>query len=101
MLANAAKQGYANEPLTLSALLKIEPGSAIHWTTKRKAPTRPTLEIPSARTTLRQRTALENALSQHAGNVASVARELGVTRAQIYRWMGRLGIDIKFARGRG
>jgi len=33
-------------------------------------------------------------LTQHAGNIAAVGRELGKARMQVHRWMNKYGIDI-------
>lgn len=32
-------------------------------------------------------------LAQHAGNITRVARDMGVSRMQVYRWMQQLGIE--------
>jgi DNA-binding NtrC family response regulator len=42
---------------------------------------------------LADRQRLRELIERHAGNVSQVARDLGVTRAQVYRWMKRLGIS--------
>lgn len=42
-----------------------------------------------------QREALVNGLTRHRGNVAALARELGVHREQVHRTLRRLGIDPK------
>ena len=48
---------------------------------------------------LERRDRLVALLSQHAGNISAVARELGKVRAQIQRWIKRYDIDIeKFRR---
>ncbi len=36
---------------------------------------------------------LEDALRQHGGNVAAVARHLDTSRMQVHRWMKKLGVD--------
>ena len=36
---------------------------------------------------------LDALLAKHAGNVAAVAREVGRSRTQVYRWITQLGID--------
>jgi transcriptional regulator of acetoin/glycerol metabolism len=32
-------------------------------------------------------------LESHAGNISAVAKEMGKTRAQIYRWLNRFGLS--------
>lgn len=39
------------------------------------------------------RAMLSDLLTRHAGNISAVARETGRARAQIHRWLKRLGID--------
>lgn len=50
------------------------------------------LHAPSPKTNAR-RAQLELLLSEHHGNVTSVANALGKTRALIYKWLNQLGID--------
>jgi transcriptional regulator with AAA-type ATPase domain/serine/threonine protein kinase len=50
------------------------------------------------RNPLSDRTELENLLRTCDGNISEVARRLNTTRAQIYRWMERFGLDA--SRGR-
>jgi DNA-binding NtrC family response regulator len=99
IVANAARLGHSTEQITLSVLRNIEPNLVARLKTNRNTPIRPSMEVPSARISLRNRNALESALCRHAGNIAGVARDLGVTRAQIYRWIRKLDIDIESARG--
>ena len=42
---------------------------------------------------------IEEALRQHSGNVAAVARHLDTSRMQVHRWMKKLGIDPNLFRG--
>ncbi|HET9960074.1 MAG TPA: sigma 54-interacting transcriptional regulator, partial [Polyangiaceae bacterium] len=51
-----------------------------------------------ARNPLSDRTALEALLVSCEGNVSEVARRLNTTRAQVYRWMDRLGLDASKTR---
>ena len=51
-----------------------------------ESPARATAPAPS-------RDELHALLTKHAGNVSVVARERGVTRMQVHRWMKRLGLD--------
>ncbi|HVJ18282.1 MAG TPA: sigma 54-interacting transcriptional regulator [Polyangiaceae bacterium] len=44
---------------------------------------------------LADRERLRELIERAAGNISQVARELGVTRAQVYRWMKRLGLSHK------
>jgi transcriptional regulator with PAS, ATPase and Fis domain len=44
---------------------------------------------------LADRERLRELIERASGNVSQVARELNVTRAQVYRWMKRLGIGTK------
>ncbi len=44
---------------------------------------------------LADRERLRALIERAAGNISQVARELGTTRAQVYRWMKRLGIDAR------
>jgi len=41
----------------------------------------------------RVRTELEAGLVKHQGNLAAVAREMGVSRMQVYRWTQRFGLN--------
>lgn len=45
--------------------------------------------------------ALEEALRRHGGNLTAVAREYGVRRQQVYRWVERFGIALDEVRGDG
>jgi transcriptional regulator with GAF, ATPase, and Fis domain len=51
------------------------------------------------RNPLSDRTALEATLTECGWNISEAARRLGTTRAQVYRWMERLGIQTPRARG--
>jgi DNA-binding NtrC family response regulator/serine/threonine protein kinase len=51
------------------------------------------LAAAAARDPLRDRDALDALLRECDGNVSEVARRLGTTRAQVYRWMARLGLS--------
>jgi DNA-binding NtrC family response regulator len=42
----------------------------------------------------RRRENVQELLVRHQGNVAAVAREIGKPRAQVYRWLESLGIDV-------
>ncbi len=44
---------------------------------------------------LADRERLRAMIERASGNISQVARELGTTRAQVYRWMKRLGIDSR------
>jgi len=55
------------------------------------SPPRPTGKpLPAKR-----RDEVERLLAEHQGNVTAVARELGKPRAQVYRWLLSLGIDVE------
>ena len=41
---------------------------------------------------LADREKLRDLIERSSGNISQVARELGTTRAQVYRWMKRLGL---------
>lgn len=48
----------------------------------------------------RDRAALEQLLARHGGNVSLAAVELGKPRAQLYRWLKKVGLDpARFRRG--
>ena len=49
--------------------------------------------LVAARDPLRDRDALDSLLRDCDGNVSEAARRLGTTRAQVYRWMARLGLS--------
>lgn len=49
--------------------------------------------LHSTKEALRHKATMERYLTINGGKIASVARELGTTRAQVYRWLKRLGID--------
>jgi hypothetical protein len=51
------------------------------------------VENPADENRLRER--LVSLLTDHHGNVAAVARELGKDRMQIHRWVRRFGIDLE------
>lgn len=48
----------------------------------------------TVRNPLSDRAALEAMLSECEGNVSEAARRLNTTRAQVYRWMERFGIEV-------
>ena len=64
-------------------------------------------QLPPAPPTKRRRTptkrpsdeALAAALDTHEGNVHAIARELGVSRKTVYRWLEAAGLDPAAARG--
>lgn len=56
---------------------------------------------PAGEASTPDRAALEALLMRHDGNVTHVARELGVRRQQVYRWVERHGIALGAARGEG
>lgn len=58
------------------------------------------LLAPSPRMRRPDRESFDKLLSQHQGNIAAVARELGRDRALIHRWMRALGIDPEAYRPR-
>jgi len=61
---------------------------------RRENPVRPASPgVGAERKPLHDRAALLSLLGEAGGNVSSVARQLGTTRAQVYRWMSRLGIQ--------
>ena len=41
---------------------------------------------------------LKSTLKKHSGNISLVAKELGYSRAQIYRWIREYKIDVKYYR---
>jgi transcriptional regulator with GAF, ATPase, and Fis domain len=47
----------------------------------------------------RLRAQLDALLTQHAGNVAEVARSMGKARMQVHRWMKRFSLDPRRYRG--
>jgi transcriptional regulator of acetoin/glycerol metabolism len=47
--------------------------------------------VPGDRT---MRDAIVSAMAQHEGNVAAVARSLGLHRTQLYRLMKKLGVEV-------
>jgi DNA-binding NtrC family response regulator len=49
--------------------------------------------LAAPRDPLRDRDALDSLLRECDGNVSEAARRLGTTRAQVYRWMARLGLS--------
>jgi transcriptional regulator with GAF, ATPase, and Fis domain len=55
----------------------------------------PAARVSSAGNPLADRDRLRQMLERAEGNVSQVARELGTTRAQVYRWMKRLGVGPK------
>ncbi len=42
-----------------------------------------------------RRAEVESLLQKHAGNISAVAREAGVSRVQVHRWLQRYGLDPK------
>jgi transcriptional regulator of acetoin/glycerol metabolism len=86
--------------LTLSELQKLSPAIAAFHAERATAqvsnPTPPPAGasgLVPARDPLRDRDALDALLRECDGNVSEVARRLGTTRAQVYRWMARLGLS--------
>ncbi len=64
--------------------------------TVREAPTAPAAAPrPLAPEDLERAMRLRELLTQHAGNVAAVARDLGVARMQVHRWAERYAIDLE------
>jgi transcriptional regulator of acetoin/glycerol metabolism len=59
----------------------------------------PAKVAPSGRMHAPTQEDLRALLAQHAGNIASVARELHRDRAQIHRWIRRYAIDPDEFRG--
>jgi transcriptional regulator of acetoin/glycerol metabolism len=87
--------------LDLRLLRDCEPELVHHWKALKNHTAGKSAQVPIYRDRLRSRSGLQNILAEHSGNVAQVARELGTTRAQVYRWMARLGLDRATARRRG
>jgi transcriptional regulator with PAS, ATPase and Fis domain len=59
----------------------------------------PALRAPAAKPAERapadeRETALRTLLARHKGNVAAVARAMGVARMQVHRWLERYAIDV-------
>ena len=85
--------------LDSATLYHVEPELRIGLAARNYLPSHPSTKLSIARKTLRQRPLLEELLVAHAGSVSKVASELGVSRAQVYRWIEKLGINIRSARG--
>jgi transcriptional regulator with PAS, ATPase and Fis domain len=49
--------------------------------------------VSDSQNPLANRERLRELIEQASGNISQVARELGTTRAQVYRWMKRLGLS--------
>jgi two-component system, NtrC family, response regulator HydG len=92
--------------LTSAELHRLCPAMAVSadrgQTAPQPAPVAPVAPAPvavspsglvAARDPLRDRDALDGLLRDCDGNVSEAARRLGTTRAQVYRWMARLGLS--------
>ncbi|HEY5960685.1 MAG TPA: helix-turn-helix domain-containing protein, partial [Polyangiaceae bacterium] len=80
--------------LNLRTLQQKAPELVEHWQRIQKTDHCICSQPPSRRRTLYERAALQRCLEENLGNVSNVARHLGTTRAQVYRWMKRLGIGL-------
>jgi DNA-binding NtrC family response regulator len=74
-------------PLAGSALAALPPESASESPTERGAPETPGGGLPPGKARI------AGALKRHEGNVSGAARELGVHRTQLRRWMERYGLE--------
>ena len=89
----------AGTQLTMAELGRLSPAITAAYSERGQVqPSQPALStspssLASARDPLRDRDALDNLLRECDGNVSEAARRLGTTRAQVYRWMTRLGLS--------
>jgi transcriptional regulator with GAF, ATPase, and Fis domain len=81
------------ERLGLLDLRQVRP--ELHQHLKARRSESSSTHFPSSGNPLADREHLRRMLERADGNVSQVARELGTTRAQVYRWMKRLGIAPK------
>ncbi len=81
------------ERLGLLDLKSVRP--QLHEHLKAQRSESPATFVPSTGNPLADRDRLRQMLERAEGNVSQVARELGTTRAQVYRWMKRLGVGPK------
>lgn len=80
--------------LTLSQIEDFEPELVANWHKLKMAQSGESVRVPVPADILRQRVALLRCLEEHGGSVSRVAAELRTTRAQVYRWMKRHGIEL-------
>lgn len=79
--------------IDLQALQRVKPQVAQLFARRRAEDAASAL--PSGQNPLSNRELMLNALERHGGNISRVALELQTTRAQVYRWMKRLGLETK------
>ncbi len=67
----------------------------------RSSLTGPLVIKPARRLLGQQQEQLVALLGRHDGNVTKVARDLGITRTQVHRWIEKLHLDLNSFRGAG
>ena len=87
--------------LGLDFLHSVNPTMASTLQDRASTPPAATSSSGTQRNPLSDRTQLEALLLACDGNVSEVARRLNTTRAQVYRWLERFGIEPARARGDG
>jgi transcriptional regulator of acetoin/glycerol metabolism len=93
VLAYSTKRSQAISAISLGALRLCEPELDDLWKARRSLERGQTITIlRSPSEALRHAATLQKYVDIHRGNITHVAQELGTTRAQVYRWMRRLGI---------
>jgi transcriptional regulator with AAA-type ATPase domain/serine/threonine protein kinase len=90
--------GTAGKPLSLEFLRSVNPAMVAPLQERSSTPPGAQSAHPAPRNPLSDRTELEQLLVTCGGNVSEVARRLNTTRAQVYRWMERFGMDPGRAR---
>jgi transcriptional regulator with AAA-type ATPase domain/serine/threonine protein kinase len=81
--------------LDARTLREAEPELVSHWRSLKKRNNGESMQVPLASEILRHKARLQQCLEGNGGNVAQTASHLRTTRAQVYRWMKRLGIERK------
>ncbi|MGC4093996.1 MAG: sigma 54-interacting transcriptional regulator [Polyangiaceae bacterium] len=85
--------------LGLDFLHSVNPAMTTSLQDRASSPPPGTSSSGTRRNPLSDRTQLEALLVSCDGNVSEVARRLNTTRAQVYRWLERFGLEASRARG--
>jgi len=91
----SASQSKVFSVVTLDMLSPFEPKTVGEISMrKRNATSVAVPDVKSVHELLRDRTSMQKYLELYGGNISHIARELGTTRPQVYRWLNRLGLSF-------
>jgi transcriptional regulator of acetoin/glycerol metabolism len=92
LLHEVLARGHADSVLDIRALREYAPDLVQNWRALQGRRCSASRQMPAAKDILKERFALQQCIEENDGNISRVAKSLGVTRTQVYRWMNRLGI---------